>query len=83
MQITLELFASLMALLPPDSSMHTAELEVDDDLTLNNLIDQMKIPREQAHIVLVNGNYKGVDDRDEPCFHAGDRVSIWPPVAGG
>ncbi len=83
MQITLELFASLMALLPPGSSMHTAKLEVDDDLTLNNLIDQMKIPREQAHIVLVNGNYKGVDDRDEPCFQAGDRVSIWPPVAGG
>ncbi|MCP4472159.1 MAG: MoaD/ThiS family protein [Gammaproteobacteria bacterium] len=78
MQITLELFAFLMPLLPPGSSMHAVELEVDDDLTLNNLIDQMKIPREQAHIVLVNGGFKCGADRDEPCFQTGDRVSIWP-----
>ncbi len=78
MQITLELFASLMPLLPPGSSMHAAELEVDDDFTLNKLIDQMKIPREQAHIVLLNGGFKCGVERDEPCFQAGDRISIWP-----
>ncbi len=83
MQITLELFASLMPLLPPGSSMHAAELEVDDDFTLNKLIDQMKIPREQAHIVLLNGVFKHEVDRDQPCFQTGDKVSIWPPVAGG
>ncbi len=78
MQIILELFASLMPLLPPGSSMHATELEVADDFTLNNLIDQMKIPQEQAHIVLVNGRFKCGADRDEPCFRAGDKVSIWP-----
>ncbi len=83
MKITLELFASLMAFLPPDSSMHATELKVGDDFTLNNLIDQMKIPREQAHIVLVNGIYKGGVERDEPCLRAGDKVSMWPPVAVG
>ncbi|MCP4186978.1 MAG: MoaD/ThiS family protein [Gammaproteobacteria bacterium] len=83
MKITLELFASLMPLLPPGSSRHASELEVADDFTLNNLIDQMKIPHEQAHIVLVNGIYKGGVERDEPCLRAGDKVSIWPPVAGG
>ncbi|MCP4186977.1 MAG: MoaD/ThiS family protein [Gammaproteobacteria bacterium] len=78
MQITLELFAFLMAYLPSGSSMHATELEVGDDITLNNLIDQMKIPREQAHIVLVNGRFKCGADRDQPCFRAGDKVSIWP-----
>ncbi|MCP4429366.1 MAG: MoaD/ThiS family protein [Gammaproteobacteria bacterium] len=83
MKITLELFASLMPLLPPGSSMHAAQLEVDENFTLNNLIDQMKILPEQAHLVLVNGIYKGGVERDEPCLRTGDKVSIWPPVAGG
>ncbi len=83
MKITLELYASLMKFLPPDSSMHATELEVTEEFTLNNLIDQMDIPREQAHIVLVNGGFKCGDDRDQPCFKPGDKVAIWPPVAGG
>ena len=83
MKITLELFASLMPLLPAGSGFHDTELEVADDFTLNNLIDQMKIPHDQAHIVLVNGGFKCGVDRDEPCFVEGDKVSIWPPVAGG
>ena len=83
MKITLELFASLMDLLPPGSGMHATELEVVEDFTLNNLIDHMNIPHDQAHIVLVNGGFKCGVDRDVPCFVEGDKVSIWPPVAGG
>ena len=83
MNITLELFASLMKFLPEGSTMHATELEVADGYTLNNLIDDFEIPREQAHIVLVNGHFKCDDDRDQPCFKPGDKVSIWPPVAGG
>ena len=83
MKITLELYASLMKFLPPDSSMHATELEIADDFTPNNLIDQFEIPREQAHIVLVNGGFKDGDARDEPCFKEGDKMAIWPPVAGG
>ena len=58
MNITLELFASLMKFLPEGSTMHATELEVADGYTLNNLIDDFEIPREQAHIVLVNGHFK-------------------------
>lgn len=83
MKITLELFASLMQLLPEGSSLHATTLEVEESTTLNEVIDQMKIPRELAHIVLINGEFKCGDDRDVPWFKEGDKVSIWPPVAGG
>lgn len=83
MKITLELFASLMPLLPEGSGMHDTELEVDEKTTLNQVIDRMKIPHELAHIVLINGAFKCGDDRDIPWFKEGDKVSIWPPVAGG
>ncbi len=78
MKITLELFASLMSFLPSESSLHAADMEIDHDFTLNNLIDRMEIPRKSAHIVLLNGKYVNADDRDQPCLHAGDKVSIWP-----
>ena len=83
MKITLELYASLMRRLPPGSGMHDTQVEVAADTTLNQLIDRFHIPREMAHIVLVNGFFKRVEERDEPLLKEGDKVSIWPPVAGG
>lgn len=69
--------------LPPGSGMHDTQVEVDEDTTLNQLIDQFKIPHELAHIVLINGHFKCGEDRDTPQFKEGDKVAIWPPVAGG
>lgn len=83
MKITLELYASLMKHLPPGSGMHATKVEVSEDTTLNQLIDRFKIPHELAHIVLVNGHFKCGDDRDQALFREGDKVAIWPPVAGG
>ena len=83
MKITLELYASLMRHLPPGSGMHDAQVEVAADSTLNQLIDRFHIPRESAHLVLVNGFFKRPEDRDAPQLNEGDTVAIWPPVAGG
>ena len=83
MKITLELYASLMKHLPPGSGMHDTTVEVTEQTTLNQLIDQFKIPRELAHIVQVNGFFKCAEDRDSPLLKEGDKVAIWPPVAGG
>lgn len=79
----LELYASLMELLPPGSERFRREIDVDDDTTLQQVIDRFRIPAEQAHIVLVNGHFVCGEDRHARTLKPSDTVSIWPPVAGG
>ncbi len=83
MKISIEFYASLMKYLPPGNSRFRREVKVDDGQTLSRLIDQYHIKPEEAHIVLVNGNFVNVEDRAERQLQESDVVSIWPPVAGG
>lgn len=83
MKMYLELYASLMELLPPGSERFRREIDVDDGTTLQQVIDRFRIPAEQAHIVLVNGHFVCGEDRNAKTLKPSDTVSIWPPVAGG
>ena len=83
MNVSIELYASLMKYLPPGKSRFRRELKVDDGLILNHLIEQFHIKPEEAHLVLINGHYINAEDRDSRQLSADDVVSIWPPVAGG
>ncbi|MEM7564115.1 MAG: MoaD/ThiS family protein [Pseudomonadota bacterium] len=83
MNISIELYASLMKYLPPGKSRFRRELKVDNGLILNRLIEQFHITPEEAHLVLVNGHFVCDGDREERALVEGDVVSIWPPVAGG
>ncbi len=84
MKITFKLYATLGDLLPPHAKRNIAEIEVDDDVTLHSIIDQYRVPRELAHLVLINGVFVCDADRDESgLLKEGDVLAIWPPVAGG
>ena len=84
MQVNIEFYASLMKYLPPGKSRFRREIQVDDDISLSNLIKQFHITEEEAHLVLVNGHFVNCgEDRDARRLVEGDTVSIWPPVAGG
>ncbi len=82
MKMYLELYASLMPLLPPGNSRFRREIKVADNAVVQDVIDQYNIPKEQAHIVLVNGKFV-CNERDQHKLVSGDVLSIWPPVAGG
>ena len=84
MKITLKLYATLGDLLPPGAYENAAEVEVATDATMNDIIDRYKVPRELAHLVLINGFFACEADRDQPGkLSEGDTLAIWPPVAGG
>jgi sulfur carrier protein ThiS len=83
MKMNIELYASLMPLLPPGKERFRREIHVDDGTSVQQLIDKFKITDELAHIVLVNGYFVCGDDRLERILTEDDTVSIWPPVAGG
>jgi len=83
MQITLKLYATLTSYLPEEADKHSIKIEVDDDTTAFKIIDQFNVPREMAHLVLLNGVYMQPEGRDTPTINDGDTLAIWPPVAGG
>lgn len=84
MKITLKLYATLTDLLPAGASHNRADIEVDENVSLNEIIDRYRVPRDMAHLVLLNGVFISDTDRDERgLLKAGDTLAIWPPVAGG
>ncbi|MEZ5453733.1 MAG: MoaD/ThiS family protein [Thiothrix sp.] len=84
MNITLKLYANLSHLLPAHAQYNAAQVSVADNASLNMVIDQFRVPRESAHLVLLNGVFVCHEDRDQPGrLKAGDVLAIWPPVAGG
>lgn len=84
MKITFKLYATLQDLLPAGAVKNAVAIEVPDTVSLNQIIDQFKVPRELAHLVLVNGVFQCTEDRDAPgMLKEDDVLAIWPPVAGG
>ena len=83
MRITLKLYASLMPFLPETDQRHSVDIEVEDTDSPYQVIDRLGIPREMAHLVVINGIFVCGDDRDSHRFREGDVLAIWPEVAGG
>ena len=83
MQITFKLYATLTGYLPEGAKKHAIKIDVPADITACDLLDQFRVPREMAHLVLLNGVYLHPHERDTRKFREGDTLAIWPPVAGG
>ena len=84
MTITFKLYATLQDRLPAGAVKNAVPIEVATDVSLNDIIDRHRVPRELAHLVLVNGVFVCDADRDaRGRLQAGDVLAIWPPVAGG
>lgn len=77
-RIELRLFGHLRDYLPEPGN-PGVWITVPDGFTLEELIQHLKIPRTDPKIVLVNGIHAEM----EKVLADGDRVSIFPPIAGG
>ncbi|SMN12347.1 thiamineS protein [uncultured Candidatus Thioglobus sp.] len=83
MQITLKLYATLSEYLPSHAQNNRVQINIDADTTLYHLLEQYNIPKERAHLVLLNGVYLTPKQRQQALFKDNDTMAIWPPVAGG
>ncbi len=83
MQITLKLYATLSEHLPEGSIKHRTVLDISDEETAYSVIERYHVPRERAHLVLLNGVYLNPEQREQATFKEGDTLAVWPPVAGG
>lgn len=77
--IELALFAKLAARYPtPGSGREPRALEIAEGTTVGALVEALGLA-EEPRITFVNGRH-AADDR---VLSAGDRLAIFPPIAGG
>ena len=74
MELEIKLFANLRRFNP-----ELERIEVDDDITIRELLDKAGIPPSEVAIVLVNGRHAKLD---QPLLD-GETVAVFPPIAGG
>ena len=83
MQITLKLYASLGAYLPPQAQRNELPVDVAEGTSIKDLLDRYNVPRESCHLGVLNGVVQAPAVRAHIVLKAGDAVAVWPPVAGG
>jgi len=83
MEITLKLYAGLTQYLPEKSKKYSTKLNISPTETAFSILDKFNVPKESAHLVLLNGVYLQPEEREQPKFNEGDTLAVWPPVAGG
>ncbi|MDJ0781184.1 MAG: MoaD/ThiS family protein [Desulfosarcinaceae bacterium] len=73
--IELKLFAHLSKYLPSEGE----RLSIEPGQSVAEVLDTIGLPAEKAKLIFING-IKGTLDT---VLHGGERVGLFPPVAGG
>jgi sulfur-carrier protein len=79
MQIRVKLFATLGRYALSGVPGVPFEMELSEGVTLDDVVEQLKLPREEVKVFFVNGRARPMDWPLEP----GDDVGVFPLVAGG
>ncbi len=79
MRVTVKLFATLVRFKDGTRVGKPFEVELPEGAVIQDLIDHLKIPVEEAHIVFVNN----IIEENHSSLKDGDTVGMFPPVGGG
>ncbi len=77
--IEVRLFASLRKYRPDLGIGERFIITLDDNAKLGNLLDELKISKEETKAVFVNGKW---EEENYP-LRDRDRIGIFPPIGGG
>ena len=80
MKIDLKLFASFSRFMPDQGDGGSPNgTEIREGITVRELLEELKIPADEVKIVFLNG----VHSKGDEILQEGDRLGVFPPVAGG
>jgi molybdopterin converting factor small subunit len=79
MRIQLSLYASLASHLPEKSEGNACTIEVREGAAVRDILGQMDIGLEVPKIIFLNGIHASLDD----VLKNGDKLGVFPPIAGG
>jgi sulfur carrier protein ThiS len=77
MKVDLRLFASL-ARYSPDKG-NSPFMEIKEGTRVADLLEQLKVPPDSVKLIFINGVHASGD----VILKDGDRLGVFPPVAGG
>lgn len=80
MKIEVKLYASLARYGPEESVGKPPQaMEIAEGTTVRGLLELLKVPEEAVKVVFLNG----IHAKGDEVLKEGDRVGVFPPVAGG
>lgn len=79
MKVELNLFASLAGYMPDKAKGNPCTLDINEGTTIRQLLEPLKMPAKVIKMIFLNGVHANGDET----LKDGDRVGVFPPVAGG
>jgi molybdopterin synthase sulfur carrier subunit len=79
MRVRVKLYASLSRYYGNAAAGAPFEIEVPEGATMVDLVNRLKLPREEVKLFFVKGRARPIDWPLEP----GDEVAIFPLIGGG
>lgn len=79
MRVTVKLFATLVRFKEGARAGKAFDMELLEGSTVQDLINVLKIPVEETHVVFINS----IIVENEAKLKDGDVVGLFPPVGGG
>ncbi len=79
--VHVKLFATLRDYGPKNLGIgESFTVKFSESTTITNILEKLKIPKEEAKVVMVNGEIK---NEQNYTLETDDEISIFPPVGGG
>lgn len=79
MRIEINLFASLAVYAPAGEGRGSRFLNVETGMTIREVLKRLGVPLDSVKMIFLNG----VHGNGGEVLKEGDRVGVFPPVAGG
>ena len=79
MKIELKLYASLASHMPRKTGGNPWIVEVREGITIGELLEDLKVPVDAVKIMFLNG----IHAKGSQTLNEGDRLGVFPSIAGG
>jgi len=79
MRVKVKLFATLVVYVPSAEPGVSFEVELPNESSLSDLMNQLNLPQRETQLVFVNGRMKPLNYQ----LQDNDEVGIFPPIGGG
>ena len=78
-KVEVRLYASLRKYHPNPGSSEAVVITIDNEAKLGDLLDRLKVSRQEIGILMVNGNWQ----KESYLLKDGDRIGVFPLIGGG
>lgn len=79
MKVEICLYASLSSRLPKEANGNCFTQDLDENTTIGTILSDLNIGPNEPKLLLVNG----IHSKLEASLKEGDRLAVFPPIAGG